>query len=213
MYGFDTVKHKLPGIEEHLSPRLAKIYADTQLRHPHRHHQMISPLQAHFLAFLVGLTQPTRILELGSFCGYSVAVFLHAAPSSQVHCVERDKECCEVLRENVPEAVIHHTTCDEFLSTTAQQIANGHIPPFDFCFVDADKKSYGRYGDLIKRVMRDGVLVVYDNVLFRDTVCVGKGQQQSEIGRSLRHFIDSKRSAVLLPAFDGLLLERIVKHY
>jgi predicted O-methyltransferase YrrM len=159
--------------------------------------------------FLLSLLKPVRILELGSFTGYSAALLQHSAPSNAViHCVEKSAEYCGVLRGNVPTVHIHNTACTDFLSSFNTE-ANGK---FDFCFVDADKRGYEGYG----RVLRDrqmvgaGGMILFDNVLLRDKVLGHEGG--SETVNVMRRFVEravSKRGALILPAFDGILIEQV----
>lgn len=203
MHGFEHVKHSLPGMHTHLSPRLEQISTLTKSTFPSLHHQMISPLQSRFLAFLLGMIKPKRILELGSFTGYSAASMSSACPEAEVWCVEKDPRFIGVLRENVPEASIVEQSCAQFLNEFDGA-------KFDFCFVDADKKGYGEYRKVLREksiVNRNGI-VLYDNVLFRDQVF---GDGKSELCKSLEAFVMEavNEGAVLLPAFDGILMETV----
>lgn len=208
MYGFEAVKDRLPGSTVHLSSRLEHIYNDCRARYPHLHHQMITPLQAQFMAFLVQVTRPRRILELGSFCGYSAAVLQYACPQARVHCVESNSEYCRVLRENLPEATVHNMTCKDYLS-------DHQAESFDFCFVDADKRGYPVYRELLRHRMEDSALVIYDNVLLKGSILEETFLKADSTKTVMRQFVEfcvnDHRSCVLLPAFDGLLMERICK--
>jgi caffeoyl-CoA O-methyltransferase len=188
----------ISGANGHLSPRLEGIYNDTMSRFPDRCNQMVSPLQAHFLSFLVGLAGAKRILELGTFTGYSAAAMLHASPGATMHCVEKNPELVPIARRNLPEATVHGTSCSDYLQDCPDQ--------FDFCFIDADKEGYAGYYAAVKPLIADGGLMVFDNVLFRDQVL--NDTPQGPIASSLRAFLEQrlKESGILVPAFDGILI-------
>lgn len=176
---------------EQESASLRAIREDTDRLFPSRSHMVSGRLQGAFLAMLVKLTGSKRVLELGTFTGYSAMCFASALPSDGVlvSC-ETDEEVLAVAKRHMGESMVGgNTTTVKLLQSTAwelleeaRQSTDG--APFDMVFVDANKGDYGNYYDfmLTHDIVRSGGLLVFDNVLFKSLVA--KEWQNVETGRA-----------------------------
>ncbi len=214
------------------SPLLAELRRETERLFPGRSHMMSGPMQGAFLAMLISLTNCRRVLELGTFVGYSTLFMANALPKDgQLVTCEIDEEAAAVARkyfEGENRITLEMSAADKYLATVTE--------PFDMVFVDANKGGYEEYYEtlLSRGLVKPGGTMVFDNVLFKGLVAtsgmedelrfedVEKGMVRSrqrsirkahKIARKLHAFNlkvrdDERTEQVLLPARDGLLLVR-----
>jgi predicted O-methyltransferase YrrM len=170
--------------------------------------QMLSgPLQGQFLRMLSRMLRPQRILEVGTFTGYSALCLAEGLPpSGRLHTIEVNPELEYLIRKYVR------------LAGREQQIvlhlgdAAGVIPalegPFDLAFLDAGKQDYRRHYELALPRLRSGGLLLADNVLWSGKVLEPPADADAESIRAFNTFVaeDERVEQVLLPVRDGLLL-------
>lgn len=169
---------------------------------------MISPLQAHFLSFLIKWGCVKTVLEIGTFTGYSSLAMALALPEEGM-CVtlDKDEKWTRIAKKYWEVAGVSHkiSLCLGLAHKTLETLKG----PFDMAFVDADKQRYGVYYEFALKLVRSGGLLVFDNTLRHGTVV--NESNQKETPRSLREFNarlrDDKRiDPLLLPFVDGLTL-------
>ena len=180
--------------------------------------QMLSgPIQGSVLAMLVRMIRPQRILEIGTFTGYS-AIWMASALSEGGKLITLDvnEELSEMVRCYVQRAG---------LSEVIKPIVGGAaelIPTlderFDLVFIDADKASYLNYYHMIFDKVPSGGFIVADNVLWHGKVLAetkdklkpekvdAKTQALIDFNRYVQQ--DSRVENVLLPVRDGLMIVR-----
>jgi predicted sulfurtransferase/predicted O-methyltransferase YrrM len=155
-------------------PLLAELRAETEARFPSRSHMVSGPLEASLLRMLVGLTNSRRLLEIGTFTGYSALHMARGLPDGGVLVTcERDEEVAAVAASYFARDRTHGGKIDLRLGPareTLDAIAAAGEAPFDLVFLDADKNYSGYYELLMGGVLRVGGLMVVDNVLFRGQV-------------------------------------------
>jgi predicted O-methyltransferase YrrM len=169
-------------------------------------------LQGRFLSFISKIQRPERILEIGTYTGYSALCLAEGL---------RPKG--ELITLDVNEELESFTRSFFERSEYAQQIdyrivdAQHEIPsipgPFDLVFIDADKRNYTLYFDLVIGKMNPGGIILVDNVLWSGKIVDAKAQDKST--QALRDFnqkcLDDVRvEKVLLPLRDGLLMLRVI---
>lgn len=131
------------------------------------HIPIISLPSAQLMRLLVMLHQPKSILEIGTAIGYSALWLADAAPEAKIVTMEIDQERIARARQNFAEAGV--TERIELL----EQDATSGLPDtyqFDCLFIDAAKGQYRTFLDLYVPHLREGGLVISDNVLFRGLV-------------------------------------------
>ncbi len=185
----------------------AKIQSETKAMHPHAH-MLSSEIQGKMLSFLSKMIQPERILEIGSFTGYSALCLAEGlTDSGQLHTIELRPEDAATAQSNFSK------------STRNKQIhlhvgnAKDIIPtlPFewDLVFIDADKTGYiDYYEQIVPRLSKIGWIIA-DNVLFHGQVLESpiSGKSAKAIQAFNEHVLaDVRTEQVLLTIRDGLLL-------
>ncbi|GFQ06177.1 probable caffeoyl-coa o-methyltransferase 2 [Phtheirospermum japonicum] len=134
----------------------------------------VSPDQAQLLAMLVQILGAERCIEVGVYTGYSsLAVALVLPERGQLVACERDAKSLEVAQRYYTRAGIsnkvkvkHGLAAD----TLKSMIENGEGSSYDFAFVDAEKKMYQDYFELLLQLVRVGGVIVIDNVLWHGRV-------------------------------------------
>ena len=176
-------------------------------------HMQISPDQAQFMQMLIRLIQAKKVLELGTFTGYSALALALALPDDG-HLIT-----CDINEEWTKNA--HHywkkanleskieLRLAPALKTLNDLLENGEEHSFDFIFIDADKTNYVNYYELAMKLVSPTGLIVIDNVFWEGKVIDLKeeGGQTREI-RKLNELLknDNRVHTSLLPIADGVFL-------
>jgi len=172
----------------------------------------IAPEQGAFLALLVKLMGATRILEIGTFTGYSsTAMALAMPPDGRITCLDVSEEWTDRAREAWRDAgVADHV--DLRLGPAADSLRDLDDDAFDLAFIDADKTGYDAYYEGCLRVVRSGGLILIDNVLQAGRV-VDESADDGNVAaiRALNEKIvaDERVDMTLLAVADGLTMARV----
>jgi len=128
----------------------------------------VAPNQGKLLQMLAQLRGARRILELGTLGGYSTIWLARALPADgTLITLEAVEHHASVARKNIERAGLSGVASvivGDAVDTLESFVRDG-IPPFDFIFLDADKKSYPVYLRLVLRLSRPGTVIVADNVI------------------------------------------------
>ena len=196
------------GVREH--PALARLRERTA--ELPEHGMQIGPEQGAFMALLVKLLGARRILEIGTFTGYSSTVMaLALPPEGRIRCLDVSREWTDIARETWTDAGVADRV-ELTLGPAMQTLSTLDDDSFDMAFVDADKPNYGGYYEECVRVVRPGGLVMVDNTLWHGEVAdpSAEGDNVAAI-RTLNERIasDDRVEPVILPIGDGLTLARV----
>jgi len=168
----------------------------------------IGPEQAAFLRFLVRISGATRILEIGSFTGYSALAMASALPEGgTLTALDRSEEWTDIATRYWEKAGVADRI-DLRIGDGAESLAAmPEEPTFDLAFIDADKTGYPEYLDLVVPRLNPGGILVADNTLRHGVVA--DPTETSESIEAVRRFNDAistdpRIDAQLLPLFDGL---------
>jgi predicted O-methyltransferase YrrM len=193
------------GVREH--PVLARLREETA-ELPERNMQ-IAPEQGAFMALLVRLIGARRILEIGTFTGYSsTAMALAMPPDGHVTCLDVSREWTDVARRAWADAGVADRV-DLRIGPAVDSLAELPDDAYDLAFIDADKTSYDAYYEGCLRVVRAGGLIMIDNVLQHGRVIEASSDDDNvQAIRALNEKIaaDERVHHVLLPVADGLTL-------
>lgn len=175
----------------------------------------IAPEQGQFMAFLVELMGAQRLLEVGTFTGYSTLWMARALPP------EGCLTACDMSREwtdiGVPfwkeAGVLNRINLrlGPALETLDDLLETGKADQFDLAFVDADKENSLNYYERCLRLVRPGGLILFDNVLWSGSVADPRDQDaDTQAIRALNDTLhgDERISLSLVPIGDGLTLAR-----
>lgn len=175
----------------------------------------ISPEQGQLMAFLVRLIGAGRIIEVGTFTGYSALVMALAMPAAgRLIACDVSAEWTAIARRYWAEAGVADRIdlrLGPALTTLNQLIASGEADGFDFAFIDADKEQYRAYYECCLRLVRPGGLIAIDNTLWSGRVAdPDRHDADTEAIRSLNAFLytDARIDLSLVPIGDGLSLAR-----
>jgi predicted O-methyltransferase YrrM len=173
----------------------------------------ISPEQGHFLSFLVRLIGARRVLEVGTFTGYSsLCMALALPPEARIVALDVSKEWTDVARRFWAKAGVADKVelrLGSAVDTLQALIAEGQ--QFDFAFIDANKEDYDAYYEATLRLVRPNGLIAIDNTL-RDGRVADPGETHLSVTavRDLNAKIakDERADRVLLTVGDGMMLVR-----
>ena len=209
-------------IEQHSSPEsdaLRKITRSTHL-------ELINPrmlsghVQGRVLSMISQMIQPERILELGTFTGYSALCLAEGlTEKGKLLSIEHNDELEDMIRRNLAlsplgekiELVIGDAK-EELRRLGERQEAKG-AGVFDLVFIDAEKKEYCDYLDLVLPLMREGGWILADNTLW-DGHIIDPAYDKDKQTLALRAFndkvaADNRLEKVILPLRDGLTIIRV----
>jgi predicted O-methyltransferase YrrM len=196
------------GVREH--PALARLREETA-RMPLADMQ-IAPEQGAFMALLVQLIGARRILEIGTFTGYSsTAMALAMPPDGRIVCLDVSEEWTGRAREAWAEAGVADRA-ELRIGPASESLQTLDDDSFDLAFIDADKTGYDTYYEGCLRVVRPGGLILIDNVLQDGRVAEPTADDDNVRAiRALNSKIaaDERVDMTLLPIADGLTMARV----
>ena len=172
----------------------------------------IAPEQGAFMALLVQLIGARRILEIGTFTGYSsTAMALAMPPDGRIVCCDVSQEWTDIARRAWADAGVEDRV-ELRLAPAMETLATLDDGSFDLAFIDADKPGYDAYYTGCLRVVRPGGLILLDNTLQDGRVADESADDDNVRAiRALNDRIasDERVDAVLLPLADGLTMARV----
>ena len=177
------------------------------------HNMCASPEQGQLLAFLVGLTRATTVLEVGIFTGYSTLAMARALPpGGRLIACDFNDEWAAIGAPFWEKAGVADRIRLELrpaILTLDAMLADGAAGTVDLAFIDADKEGYPLYYERCLELLRPGGLMVVDNVLLTGDVARRHiSDPETESMRGLNSAIrdDERVELSLLPVFDGVTL-------
>ncbi|MEV0444331.1 O-methyltransferase [Streptomyces spectabilis] len=167
--------------------------------------------QSAFLTLLTRMTGATRIVEVGTFTGYSTLAFaLGLPPGGTVTTLDLSTEWTDIARRAWQAAGVADRVrlrlgpAEDTLRSLPEE------PVIDLAFLDANKDGYATYWDLLVPRLRPGGLLLADNVLYAgeaaDPRCTGDAAAIRRFNIKVR--ADTRMESVMLPIADGLTLAR-----
>ena len=191
---------------------LHALWRDTQLRLSYG--QMASGhLQGRVLKMLVEMIKPLKVLELGTFSGYATLCMAEGLrEGAELHTFEIFDENEDFLRKwfgGSPYNDKIHLHIGDALQLVPQMNER-----WDFAFIDADKREYVAYYEMLLPLMRPGGYIVADNTLWYGHVL--EETRESDVQtRGVQAFndlvaSDSRVEKVILPLRDGLTIIRVI---
>jgi caffeoyl-CoA O-methyltransferase len=200
--------------EAHTSPHaelLARLAAETRAT-LERPQMLTGTIEGRFLEFLVFATGARRVLELGTYSGYSAISMAGALPPrGRIDTCEVDETHAAVARRYIEEARLADRITVH-LGPALETI--GRLEgAFDFVFIDADKENYVNYYEAVLPRLSERGLIAADNTLWSGRVL--DEADDSEATRAVRAFNEHVRSdervvSVMLTVRDGVTLIRPV---
>ena len=204
-------------IENHSTPQGEALdWVERQTNIRTNHSRMLSgAVQGRFIMMLTEMIRPARILELGTFTGYSsICLATYLPEGGHLDTLEINDELEDLILEGFDRAglsdmiTLHIGDCRR---TLEKMCAEG-TDPYDMVYIDANKREYPEYYDLVFPLVRPGGYILADNVLWDGKVYEDNvpGDRQT-IGIARFNDIvaaDPRVESVIIPVRDGLNLIR-----
>ena len=202
-------------IEQHSSPESDVLQQITRRTHL----EVINPrmlsghVQGRVLSMLSKMIQPKRILELGTFTGYSALCLAEGlTEDGELVTLEHNDEMEDAIRRNLGLSPLGEKV--KLVIGDAKESLQRLKGEFDLVFIDADKKEYCDYLDLVLPLMRKGGWILADNTLW-DGHIVDPAYDKDRQTVALRAFNDrvaqdERLEKVILPLRDGLTIIRVL---
>ena len=219
-------------IEDHASvPSQALDWVVKQTHIRTNHARMLSgAAQGQLLRMFVQMTGARRILELGTFTGYSAICLASGLPEDgHLDTLELNDELEDLILEGFERAgledkiELHVGDCKETLRRFRQQLGLPEEPQqpgtsqdegslYDIVYIDANKREYCEYYDLVFDMVRPGGLILADNVIWDGKVCQDPLPQDKQT-QGIAAFndkvtADPRVESVIMPLRDGLNIIR-----
>jgi len=166
-------------------------------------------LQGRFLAMLSKLIQPRYILEIGTYTGYSALCLAEGlGPNGKLISLDANEETSAFALRYIQQSPLA-----EKISLQVGDAAKliGALPDgMDLVFIDADKKSYSLYFDLVINKLKPGGVILADNVLWSGKVIENTQDKDTQFIKDFNKKVslDARVECVMLPIRDGLSLIR-----
>ena len=203
-------------IEDHAStPSQALEWVVKQTHIRTNHARMLSgAIQGQVLRMLAQMTGATDILELGTFTGYSAICLASALPEGgHLDTLELNDELEDLILEGFDRAgladkiELHIGDCKETVLRLKEEDRM-----YDIVYIDANKREYCEYYDLVFDMIRPGGLILADNVIWDGKVCQDPLPQDKQTLSIVRFndmvSADPRVESVILPLRDGLNIIR-----
>ncbi len=188
---------------------LKEIELFTHSVHPHAH-MLSGHVQGKFLEMISRMIKPEKVLEIGSFTGFSALCLMKGLrPAGILHTIEIRNEDAAIANDFFKKAGVENQI--RLHIGDARDIIPALQENWDLVFLDADKVSYIDYYELTLPLMRQGGWLLADNVLFHGEVFDQplKGKNAKAIQAFNDHVAaDQRVEQVMLTVRDGLLLIR-----
>jgi caffeoyl-CoA O-methyltransferase len=200
-------------VEEHAVPEpplLAQLREETQQKLPDPQMQ-VGPVEGALLRLLVQISGARRVLEIGTYSGYSSLCMAAGLPAGgKIITCDIDPVATEVARryfDRSDYAAQIEIRLGPARETIAEIAAQGE--PIDFVFIDADKEGYVDYWEAVMPMLPSGGIVVADNTLWGGRVLAPESKSDHGIVRFNRLVADDDRvDQVLLAVRDGVMVAR-----
>ena len=175
----------------------------------------ISPEQGRFMELLLRLINASRVIEIGTYTGYSALCMARAIGArGRLVCLDINEEWTAVAREYWQRAGVAERI-DLRIAPACESLDRmldaGEAGTYDFGFIDADKKGYPEYYERLLTLLRPGGLIAIDNTLWSGRVA--DPTEQDDNTSAIRAFNerlydDDRVLMSLVPIGDGLTLAR-----
>ena len=175
----------------------------------------IAPDQGQFMAMLIKIMGAERLIEIGTYTGYSTLVCAMAMDKGQIIALDRDPVSTSVAKEFWKTAGVDHLIDFRLGDALASldKIINDEdgLSSFDFIFIDADKRNYKKYYEIGLKLLKENGIIIFDNVLWGGAVADSKDQDKNTIAlRELNEMLykDNRIELSMIPVGDGLTIVR-----
>lgn len=194
---------------EEESPLLYRINRETHL-HVLKPRMLSGHLQGRVLSMISHMLQPERILEIGTYTGYSALCLAEGLKSNgKLITIDTNEELIPKVRAYFDESPYSDKL--EIKCGNALEVIPSLNETWDLVFIDADKENYLNYYNLVVDTVRSGGFIIADNVLWSGKIIDQNAKDKdTEMIREFNKQVhnDPRVANVLLPIRDGLMVLR-----
>jgi caffeoyl-CoA O-methyltransferase len=208
----DLIHSSVVSYAEKYSPQEDALLNEIELQnrqHP-QSHMLSGQLQGKFLEMISLIVNPTFILEIGTFLGYSALCLAKGLKTEgELHTLENDPVSAAIASTNFKKSktfnkIILHVG-------NALELVNTLDKPWDLVFIDADKTGYADYYQALVPRLKPGSLILADNVLFHGQVLEEEVKGKSALAiQAFNDMVeaDGRVEKMMLTIRDGVYLIR-----
>jgi len=175
----------------------------------------IAPDQGQFMAMLIKIMGAERLIEIGTYTGYSTLVCAMAMEKGQIIALDRDPISTAVAKDFWKRAgvddLIDCRLGDALESLNKIIDDEDGLSSFDFIFIDADKRNYKNYYEIGLKLLKQNGIIIFDNVLWSGAVADLNDQDKNTLAlRELNETLykDNRIELSMIPVGDGLTIVR-----
>ena len=174
----------------------------------------IAPDQGQFMAMLIKVIKAEKLLEIGTYTGYSSLVCAMAMKTGQIITLDNDPVATEIAKSFWKKGGVEHLInlrLGDALDSLNQLIEENHSSSFDFIFIDADKGNYKNYYEISLELLSNDGIIIFDNVLWSGAVADESDQSNNTLalrGLNKMLFNDKRIDLTMIPVGDGLTIVR-----
>ncbi|MDD2798286.1 MAG: class I SAM-dependent methyltransferase [Bacteroidales bacterium] len=166
-------------------------------------------LQGRFLKMLCRMIRPKSVLEIGTYAGYSALCMAEAlANDAEIHTIEIDDELEDFIQKQLNESSVGNKIHLHF--GDAADLIPQMDRMFDMVFIDADKRSYSEYYDMVFDKVVSGGFIIADNTLWDGKVLETPDENDAQtigiLAFNKKIAADKRVEKVILPLRDGITL-------
>jgi len=172
----------------------------------------ISVTQGYFMQFIIKNIKIKKILEIGTFTGYSTLTMALAIDGGFITCLDKNEETSAIAINFLKKAKVDNKI--NLISGNANNILNKLLKEnntFDLIFIDADKENYINYYEQAYNLISKNGLIIIDNVLWKGEVAdLNKNDKLTNVIRKFNAYVkkDHRIEKTILPIGDGITICR-----
>ena len=171
----------------------------------------ISVTQGYFFQFFIKTNNIRKILEIGTFTGYSsITMGLVLPKNGNITCLDKNKKTTESALNFIKKANLQNKI-NTILGPALKSLNNliNSNMKYDLVFIDADKPNYKKYFELSLKLLKKNGFIMIDNVLWHgDVADTNKNDKFTNIIREFNSFVknDNRVEKIILPIGDGITI-------
>lgn len=169
-------------------------------------------IQGRFLSFISKIKSPDKILEIGTYTGYSTICLAEGlSKNGRIDTIDKNEELIKIQNKYFEKSgfrnkIIQHTG-------NALDILKSLNEKYDIIFIDADKENYINYFNQVSNKLSKNGIIISDNVLWSGKVLDSKQKDEEtstlvEFNKIVNH--DKRFKNIILPIRDGISISRLV---
>ena len=169
-------------------------------------------IQGRFLSFISKIKSPDKILEIGTYTGYSTICLAEGlSKNGRIDTIDKNEELIKIQNKYFKESgfrnkIVQHTG-------NALDILKSLNEKYDIVFIDADKENYINYFNQVSNKLSKNGIIISDNVLWSGKVLDSKQKDEEtstlvEFNKIVNH--DKRFKNIILPIRDGISISRLV---